>query len=315
MTVQYATANSTAKAGEDYIAASGTLTFNPGDTTKTLSVSVIGDTISEPDEIFFVNLSNPSFAIIADAKATGTIRNNDTKATLGKDTIYGTFGNDSIDGLAGSDLIYGGTGNDSLFGGEGNDSLSGEAGNDILNGGNGKDSLVGGAGNDSLAGGADDDTLVGSAGNDSLSGDDGNDNLVGGAGNDSLSGGNGNDTLSGVDSSNSAPGKGELDTLIGGLGSDRFVLGDASKGAYYNDGNASNSGTSDFALITDFSTTQDFIQLAGVAANYILSSSVGNTDIFRDNDGTPGFSANDELIARVAGVTGLNLSASYFVYV
>ncbi len=315
VTVQYATANSTAKAGEDYIAANGTLTFNPGDTTKTLSVSVIGDTISEPDEIFFVNLSNASKAIIADAKATGTIRNNDTKATLGNDTIYGTFANDLIDGLAGSDLIYGGTGNDSLIGGEGNDSLSGEAGNDILNGGNGKDSLMGGAGNDSLAGGADDDTLVGGAGNDTMSGDDGNDSIFGGAGNDSLSGGSGNDTLSGVDSSNSAPGKGELDTLIGGLGSDRFVLGDATKGAYYNDGNASNSGTSDFALIADFSTTQDFIQLAGVAANYILSPSLGNTDIFRDNDGTPGFSANDELIARVAGVTGLNLSASYFVYV
>lgn len=315
VTVQYATANNTAKAGEDYIAASGTVTFNPGDTTKTLSVSAIGDTISELDETFFVNLSNPSKAIIADAKATGTIRNNDTKATLGNDTIYGTFANDSIDGLAGSDLIFGGTGNDSLIGGEGNDSLSGEAGNDSLNGGNGNDSLAGGAGNDSLAGGADDDTLVGGAGNDSLNGDDGNDSLVGGAGSDSLSGGAGNDSLSGVDASNSAPGKGELDTLIGGIGSDRFILGDASKGAYYNDGNAANSGTSDFALVTGFSTIEDFIQLAGVASNYALSVSAGNTNIFRDNDGTPGFSPNDELIARVAGVTGLNLSASYFVYV
>lgn len=315
VTVQYATANGTGKAGEDYTTASGTLTFNPGDITKAIAIPIIGDTISEADETFFVNLSNPTKAIIADAKGKGTILNNDTKATLGNDTIYGTSGNDTIDGLAGSDLIYGGTGNDSLFGGEGNDSLSGENGNDTLNGGNGKDSLVGGAGNDSLVGGADDDTLVGGAGNDTMSGDDGNDSIVGGAGNDSLSGGNGSDTLSGVDASNTAPGKGELDTVIGGLGSDRFVLGDASKGAYYNDGNASNSGTSDFALITGFNSTDDFIQLAGVASNYILSASVGNTDIYRDNDGTPGFSINDELIARVAGVTGLNLGASYFVYV
>ncbi len=315
VTVQYATANSTAKAGEDYIAASGTLTFNPGDTTKTLSVSVKGDTLSEPDETFFVSLSNASKAVIADAKAAGTIRNNDTKATIGNDTIYGTFANDSIDGLAGSDLIYGGTGNDILIGGEGNDSLSGETGNDVLNGGNGKDSLTGGAGNDSLAGGTDTDTLVGGAGNDTMSGDDGNDSIFGGAGNDSLSGGSGSDTFSGVDTSNNPPGKGELDSLIGGLGSDRFVLGDASKGAYYNDGNPASSGTSDFALITGFSTTEDFIQLAGVASNYALSVSLGNTDIFLDNDGTPGFSANDELIGRVAGVTGLNLGASYFVYV
>jgi subtilisin family serine protease len=315
VTVQYATANGTATSGDDYTTASGTVTFNPGETTKAIAVSIIGDTISEADETFFVNLSNPTKAIIADGKGKGTILNNDTKATVGNDTIYGTSSNDTINGLAGNDLIYGGTGNDSLIGGEGNDTLSGEVGNDTLNGGNGKDSLMGGAGNDSLPGGAEDDTLVGGAGNDTMSGDDGNDSIFGGAGNDSLSGGNGNDTLIGVDVSSSTPGKGELDTLIGGLGSDLFVLGDASQGAYYNDGNSVSKGTSDFALLTGFSTSADFIKLAGVATNYILSPSGGNTDIYRDNDGTPGFTANDELIARVAGVTGLNLGASYFVYV
>jgi subtilisin family serine protease len=297
VTVQYTTANGTAKAGEDYTTTSGTLTFNPGDISKAIAIPIIGNTISEPDETFFVNLSNPTKAIISDAQGKGTILNNDILATAGNDTIYGTSGNDSLNGLAGNDSIFGGNGNDSLIGDVGNDSIWGE---------NGNDSLVGGVGNDSLVGGA---------GKDSLNGDDGSDSLIGSAGNDSLNGGNGNDTLSGVDASNSSPGKGELDTLVGGLGLDRFILGDASKGTYYNDGNSSSSGTSDFALIVGFNTLEDSIQLAGVASNYFLSTSAGNTDIFRDNDGTPGFSLNDELIGRVAGITGLSLGASYFVYV
>src|SRR5207245_4924178 len=42
--VDYTTADSTATAGEDYTAATGTLTFQPGETTKTVNISVIGDT-------------------------------------------------------------------------------------------------------------------------------------------------------------------------------------------------------------------------------------------------------------------------------
>ena len=77
ITVDYATANDKATAGEDYQAASGTLTFAPGETTKTVSVQVNGDTLYEPDETFFVNLSNPANATISDAKGIGTITNDD----------------------------------------------------------------------------------------------------------------------------------------------------------------------------------------------------------------------------------------------
>lgn len=73
VTVQYATSDSTATAGSDYAGASGVLTFAPGETSKTISVVVFGDTALEGDESFLVTLSNPSGAAISDATGTGTI--------------------------------------------------------------------------------------------------------------------------------------------------------------------------------------------------------------------------------------------------
>jgi hypothetical protein len=77
VTVSYASANGTAAAGSDYTAASGTLTFNPGTTTQTFSVSVIGDSTAEPNENFVVNLSSPAGATIADGQGIGTITTDD----------------------------------------------------------------------------------------------------------------------------------------------------------------------------------------------------------------------------------------------
>ena len=57
VTVNYATANSTATQPADYTTTSGTLTFTPGQGTKTISVPVVGDALDEIDETFFVNLS------------------------------------------------------------------------------------------------------------------------------------------------------------------------------------------------------------------------------------------------------------------
>jgi hypothetical protein len=64
VTVKYATSNGTATAGSDYIATSGTLTFASGETSKTVFVSVVGDTDVESDENFQVNLSDPTNAIL-----------------------------------------------------------------------------------------------------------------------------------------------------------------------------------------------------------------------------------------------------------
>src|SRR5204863_11064 len=60
VTVNYATANGTATAGSDYLAANGTLTFLPGQTNKTISVAVLGDLLNEPDETFLVQLGGGS---------------------------------------------------------------------------------------------------------------------------------------------------------------------------------------------------------------------------------------------------------------
>jgi hypothetical protein len=73
VTLSYATANGTASSATDYIAASGTVTFNPGITTRTITVSVRGDTTNENNETFFVNLTNPTNATIADSQGRCTI--------------------------------------------------------------------------------------------------------------------------------------------------------------------------------------------------------------------------------------------------
>lgn len=77
VTLSYATANGTATAGSDYTTALGSLTFNAGETAKTINVSIIGDTLLEGNEAFFVNLTNPSGAAFADAQGQGTILNDD----------------------------------------------------------------------------------------------------------------------------------------------------------------------------------------------------------------------------------------------
>jgi hypothetical protein len=77
VTVNYATANLTAQAGSDYTAKSGTVTFNPGTTTQTISVSVLADTRDESSEYFLVILSNPSNVAIANSLGLGAILNDD----------------------------------------------------------------------------------------------------------------------------------------------------------------------------------------------------------------------------------------------
>jgi hypothetical protein len=79
VTVNYGTADGTATtADNDYLAAFGTLTFAPGETSKTITVEVIGDPTPEPDETFFVNLSGASAnALIMDGQGFGTIRDDD----------------------------------------------------------------------------------------------------------------------------------------------------------------------------------------------------------------------------------------------
>jgi Calx-beta domain/FG-GAP-like repeat len=76
--VNFATADASATAPSDYTATAGTLTFLPGELTKTVTVLVNGDTTFEPGETFQVNLTAPSpNATIADNQGIGTINNDD----------------------------------------------------------------------------------------------------------------------------------------------------------------------------------------------------------------------------------------------
>ena len=77
VTVDYATSDGTAQAGVDYTATSGTLTFDAGDTEKTVEVPVLDDSHDEGDEALTLRLSNASGGRLADAEATGTIENTD----------------------------------------------------------------------------------------------------------------------------------------------------------------------------------------------------------------------------------------------
>ena len=78
ISVGFTTQNNTATAGSDYTAASGTVTFAPGTTTRSVAVPIIGDTTIEPNESFLLLLSNPVNAAITDGSAIGTITNDDS---------------------------------------------------------------------------------------------------------------------------------------------------------------------------------------------------------------------------------------------
>jgi hypothetical protein len=82
VTVAYATADGSATAGSDYQAASGTLTFAPGETVKTITVLVNGDPLDEPTETFFVNLSSPTNATIGRGQGIGTILDDDPRISI-----------------------------------------------------------------------------------------------------------------------------------------------------------------------------------------------------------------------------------------
>jgi len=74
VTVAYATADGTAKQGKDYVATSGTLTFAPGQTQLTISVTVLADALNTSGLTFLVDLTDPVNAtLVGNGQATGTI--------------------------------------------------------------------------------------------------------------------------------------------------------------------------------------------------------------------------------------------------
>ena len=99
VTVDYATGNGTATAGEDYVAQSGDLTFAAGETAKTIEVEVLDDVHDDGTETMTLTLSNPSGAYIADATATGSIENTDPMPTAWMVRFGRTVGSQMVDAL------------------------------------------------------------------------------------------------------------------------------------------------------------------------------------------------------------------------
>ena len=87
VTVDYATSDGSADAGDDYTAKSGTLSFSAGETSKTISIAIEDDIENESDETFTVTLSNASGANLGTTSATGTIQNRHVA------TLTATFSN------------------------------------------------------------------------------------------------------------------------------------------------------------------------------------------------------------------------------
>ncbi len=80
--VRYSTAAGTASSPADYLARSGTLKFAGGHKTNKVAITVVGDTLDEANETFFVRLTNPVGVTLADDEGKGTITDNDAPPTV-----------------------------------------------------------------------------------------------------------------------------------------------------------------------------------------------------------------------------------------
>jgi hypothetical protein len=137
--VQYATSKGTATSGSDYTSTMGTLTFNAGVTTQTITIPILNNSVSEADETFTLSLSNPTNALLGStASVTTTITDTLTasvtttlSANVENLTLTGTAAIDGT-GNVGANVITGNSGNNVLKGGGGLDVLTGMQGNDIF---------------------------------------------------------------------------------------------------------------------------------------------------------------------------------------
>ncbi|UEM25318.1 S8 family serine peptidase (plasmid) [Skermanella mucosa] len=263
----------------------------------------------------------------------GTDRRDVIDGRGGDDLIQGLGGNDRLSGGSGDDVLAGGTGNDQLDGGSGDDALGGDEGDDTLDGDEGSDDLAGGAGDDTLRGASGDDRMLGGdgddlleggagtdvanggTGDDTIRGDGGDDRLQGAAGDDTLEGGDGGDRLVGTAAVAGTFGTGETDVMTGGPDGDVFVLGDGER-VFYDDLDATTPGENDYALLTDFRSAADRIELTGTADLYRLdffapSGGIFSAALIHDTD-----EARGELVAILRDVpTSLRLDDTGFLFV
>jgi Ca2+-binding RTX toxin-like protein len=257
----------------------------------------------------------------------------------GNDNLYGDEGNDNLFGGNGNDNLFGGNGNDNLFGGSGNDNLFGEKGDDIIFGNAGNDIISGGDGIDTLdytglgqvitlfadrtekGGGLGSDRPSEPPSTEIIIADPGFINVIDISGTDLASlidlgtekfdifdvpeaitiknfvnviGSNQNDTIIGNELNNVINGFGGRDTLSGGAAQDTFVLGENGNVLYRN------SGIEDLAIIKDFVSGEDKIQLAGNRSDYSFFNQGSSNFIALVGNGNGQFNfGTDEVIASL----------------
>ncbi len=88
VSVDVATADGTARAGEDYTAVARRVTLPAGSRSLTLTVPLLDDAVREPDETFTLTLRHPLHAVLTDAEAIGTIRNDDNAPPVAVSDAY-----------------------------------------------------------------------------------------------------------------------------------------------------------------------------------------------------------------------------------
>ncbi len=113
VTLNYSTDDSTAEAGKNYTAVtSGTLTFNPGETSRTISIDILHDTASKQDVYFKVKLGNPVNAVLNNSELTAKIINVDYASLAWSDefsdanlnTTWWNFEQGNINGWGNNEL-------------------------------------------------------------------------------------------------------------------------------------------------------------------------------------------------------------------
>ncbi|MFM7269731.1 MAG: ExeM/NucH family extracellular endonuclease [Cyanobium sp.] len=310
----------------------GTAVFAPGQSAVSLAINVQGDGSLEPDEGFRIDLSSPVGARLSSTTSTGLLQilNDDLPAqtfsfTASASIVYEggavAIGVLTTNVLANTRLYWQASGAGITTSDFSSGGLSGE----VLIGSDGRASFTRSIAADAVV--DPDETLEIRFYSDAARSLQVGNTLsltikepsvgVSTNGNDIIIGTAAGEIISGVPTdSSSLRGRGSLDQLTGQGGNDLFVLGDGS-GAYYDDGQATNRGTADMAIIRDFSTG-DRIQLWGNGTLYSLVSAnyAGSKGIRIDlNPLAPGALSEAIGFVQNASLATLNLNSPQFAYV
>ena len=291
--------------GSDFVGGTfptGTISFAPGETTKTFTIYVVGDTEYEGSETYNVGLINPTGNAAMGVGTGDTIFENDPMPGSGSGSTGGSDSSDNgdstgdssgdnagsdsgddgpsdplpsgprqadiIGGDSGPDTIQGTSGDDTIVAGDGESYLRGGEGNDVIAGGRDFDDINGNQGSDTASGGAGDDWVVGGKDNDSLTGDGGGDIVYGNLGDDSCDGGDDADIVRGGQGNDLVLGGAGDDWLSGDRGDDT-VTGGAGADIFHTFGEAGIDRVTDFSLaegdrvMLDPGTTYSLSQVGG----------------------------------------------------